>query len=840
MKTCLSCKGPRCVEHFDFDWYFYHGEKEPIPGEIHVEAFEKVQLPHDWSLYYPFDEHAPSCGSGGYVETGVGWYRKRFRLAKTPAADEKIFIRFDGVYMLADVWVNGRKAGRHIYGYTPFEWDITRLLNGEENVIDVRVDNSAQPGSRWYSGSGITRDVWLYRVKDAHILPYGVWIRQPEVSEKQAKLRIGTTCALPVKAAVSEGEKAADGVPDLSETYLIETEIYTPQGQLCAKDAVKVPTGNVQAETAEAAQENGAEESGVTAVLYQDFVLDDPTLWTPETPCLYEVVTKLYRNDVQTDEVHTQTGLRSAVFHAEKGFLLNGVRCKLNGVCLHHDGGCAGAAVPVEVWERRLLKLKAMGANAIRTAHNPPDPALLTLCDTMGFLVMDEAFDEWKILKGKEFGSNTHESRGYSEWYEICYEEDLRTMLLRDRNHPCIVIWSIGNEVPDQQQEDGYLTARHLKEICKTYDPDRFVTQANDQISSEPYPAKLTFLKELDVVGYNYVGRWRNRAETFYDEDKRSHPDWCVLGTENGGTGGIRGEYPLEMSEKEGWWRRPYYSAPVESGKLLRYTMSHDYVAGDFMWTGVDYLGEAHWPERSSSAGVLDTCGFEKDGYYFYQSIWKREEPMIHLLPHWNQDVETGTILPVLCYTNCDRVELFLNGKSYGKKAYAYPFYGMSEEYGHFEKPPAAVTTGDLFLSWDVPYEPGCIEAVGYRGKNEVVREVVHTAGEPKTLRASCYRENLAADGRSVGQIEIAVFDAAGNFCPQADCAVSFKVEGPADLIGVDNGNPKSHESMKGNRILVFHGRAFALVRSLGRAGECLIHVTAQGLQGDSLKISFS
>lgn len=213
---------------------------------------------------------------------------------------------------------------------------------------------------------------------------------------------------------------------------------------------------------------------------------------------------------------------------------------------------------------------------------------------------------------------------------------------------------------------------------------------------------------------------------------------------------------------------------------------------------------------------------------------------MIHLLPHWNQDVETGTILPVLCYTNCDRVELFLNGKSYGKKAYAYPFYGMSEEYGHFEKPPAAVTTGDLFLSWDVPYEPGCIEAVGYRGKNEVVREVVHTAGEPKTLRASCYRENLAADGRSVGQIEIAVFDAAGNFCPQADCAVSFKVEGPADLIGVDNGNPKSHESMKGNRILVFHGRAFALVRSLGRAGECLIHVTAQGLQGDSLKISFS
>lgn len=248
---------------------------------------------------------------------------------------------------------------------------------------------------------------------------------------------------------------------------------------------MKVSMGNVQAKMAEVVQKNGAEESGATAVLYQDFVLDEPMLWTP---------------------------------------------------------------------------------------HNPPDPALLTLCDTMGFLVMDESFDEWMILKGKEFGSNTHESRGYSEWYETCHEEDLRAMLLRDRNHPCIVIWSIGNEVPDQQQEEGYLTARHLRKICKTYDPDRFVTQANDQINSEPYPAKTAFLNELDVVGYNYVGRWRNRAETFYDEDERAHPGWCMLGTENSGTGGIRGEYPLEMSEKEGWWRRPYYSAPVESGKLLRFT----------------------------------------------------------------------------------------------------------------------------------------------------------------------------------------------------------------------------------------------------------------------------
>lgn len=811
MEICLSERKPRCTECFDFDWYFYHGEKEPVPGEYEVENFQKVQLPHDWSLFYPFDEHAHSCGSGGYVETGIGWYRKRFRIGETVAADEKVFLQFDGVYMLADVWVNGRNVGQHIYGYTPFEWDITELLNGkdEDNVVDVRVDNSAQPNSRWYSGSGIIRDVWIYKVKAAHILPYGVWVRQPDVTERRAKLWIETR--LSTLCNISE------------EAFFVETEVLSPAGVLCVADRAKVIPG----------------EQTDTVSVYQEFVIDNPVLWDTEHPLLYEIVTRLVQGDVLMDEIHTRTGLRSISFHKDEGFALNGKRCKLNGVCLHHDGGCAGAAVPVEVWERRLRKLKEMGANAIRMAHNPPDPALLDLCDREGFLVMDEAFDEWKILKGKEFGSNTHESRGYSEWFTRCHEEDLRTMLLRDRNHPCIVIWSIGNEVPDQQSGQGYLTARHLKEICRELDPDRLITQANDQICSEPYPAKVEFLEELDVVGYNYVGRWRNRAETFYDEDRRAYPDWCMMGTENGGTGGIRGEYSMEMPEKAGWWRRPYYSAPVESGRLLRYTMSHDYVAGDFMWTGIDYLGEAHWPERSSSAGVLDTCGFEKDGYYFYRSIWKREEPMVHLLPHWNLNVEKGTVLPVLCYTSCDCVELFLNGKSYGKKAYAYPVYGMTEEYGHFEKPPVAVNTGDLFLSWDVPYEPGCIEAVGYRDGEEAVRDVIRTAGTPKEIRTSCYQERLAADGRSVAQIEVSIVDTAGVFCPQADCDITFTVEGPAVLIGVDNGNPGSHESMKGNHISVFHGKAFALIRSAKEAGDCFIRVSAEGLKESVLKICF-
>lgn len=850
MKAYLSGREPRCTECFDFDWYFYHSknhyngkkfdhvEKEFIPGTYDVEDCQKVQLPHDWSLFYPFNEHAPSCGSGGYVETGIGWYRKLFQISEDVKEDEKIFLRFDGVYMLAAVWVNGKELGQHVYGYTPFEWEITHLLNGkgQENVVDVRVDNSVQPGSRWYSGSGITRNVWIYRVQNAHILPYGVWVRQPDVSKEQARLSVETSVSLPVgtdASLPSNMPKAADGAE--KQIFYVETTILSPQGDVCMTDRAEAAGNSMRPGPAQEGEETSAEIAAC-----QEFVIDVPMLWAPEHPFLYEVVTKLYRENVLMDEVHTRIGLRSAVFHKEKGFMLNGEKCKLNGVCLHHDGGCVGAAVPPEIWERRLRKLKEMGVNAIRMSHNPPDPALLDLCDSEGFLVMDEAFDEWKILKGKEFGSNTHESRGYSEWFEQCHEEDLRAMLLRDRNHPCIVIWSIGNEVPDQQHPQGYLTARHLKEICRELDPDRVITQANDQICSEPYPAKVDFLKELDVVGYNYVGRWRNRAETFYDEDRRAYPDWCMVGTENGSIGGIRGEYPMKMSERSGWWRQTYYGAPVSVGKLLRYTMSHDYVAGDFMWTGIDYLGEAHWPERSSSAGVLDTCGFEKDSYYFYQSIWRRDVPMVHLFPHWNLDVEQGTVLPVLCYTSCDCVELFLNGKSYGKKAYAYPVYGMTEEYGHFDRPQIPVNTGDLFLSWDVPYEPGCIEAVGYCNGKEAIREVVKTAGPPAKIQAVCYRDKLAADGKSVGQIEVSIVDDEGNFCPQADCAVTFTVEGPAVLLGVDNGNPRCHESMKENRIPAFHGKAFALVRSDGNPGTCAVKVSGGGLAESILKILFA
>ncbi len=821
----LTGKDVRQKETFNLNWFFYLGEEEKTPGDKDTAGYRPVKLPHDWSLEYPFDEAARSCGSGGYVRTGTGWYKKIFRVNPDAVKDGRAVLHFEGAYMLAQVWLNGQSLGRHVYGYTPFEWDITDLLkaDGSENVVDVKVDNSAQPNSRWYSGSGITRNVWICGMKDIHVFPYGVWIRQPEVSGKQAQIHMETRVCVNHRNRASYEGTASEENGEIT----VETGIYAPDGSLC-----------MQERTAQSQQiAAGVREE---LLFCQDFLLESPVLWDTENPALYKAVTKIYKDGLLLDEVCTVTGFRNVRFDSTQGFLLNGVRVKLNGVCVHHDGGCAGAAVHPQIWERRLEKLRAMGVNAVRMSHNPPDPALLDLCDRMGLMVMDEAFDEWRIMKGKELGSNTHESRGYSEWFDSCHEEDMRLMLLRDRNHPSIIIWSIGNEVPDQTVPEGYLTARHLKSICRELDPERLVTQANDQICAEPRAAAEEFLNELDVVGYNYVDRWRTRAETLYDDDKRAHPDWCVIGTENGSLGGVRGEYLLDMKEKAGWWKMPYYSAPVKIGKLLHFTMTHDYVAGDFMWTGVDYLGEAHWPARSSSAGVLDTCGFEKDSYYFYQSIWKRPEPMAHLLPHWNPEVEEGTIIPVLGYTSCESAELFLNGKSYGRKAYAYPSYGMTERYGHFDKTPVPVNTDDLFLSWDVPYMPGCIELVGYTDGREAVRHTVRTAGEPAAVKLNCYRSEMKGDGLDIAQIEAEILDEHGNLCVQADTKLTFTVQGPGYAAAVDNGNPEGMESLRGSCIHAFHGRAYVIIQSdeTKNGDACTVCVEAEGLPGAAVTVS--
>ena len=797
----LQHVNPRAEEFFGFDWHFKLAETDGDAPGTGFTGYRPVQLPHDWSVEYPFDENAPSLGSGGYVKTGIGWYKKRFAVA-TACKGRRISLQFDGAYMCTRVMLNGVALGEHVYGYTPFEYDITDVLHyDKENELAVRVDNSQQPNSRWYTGSGITRDVWLRAVGPVHIPSYGIFIttrpdREDALVDVETKI-------------VSAGG---------GEARLVTT-IFDENGAACAQEETRV------------------ELLAASTVIKQAILLPAPKLWSHETPYLYTAVSEIKSetksNRRTLDKTETVFGVRTVEFHPDRGCHINGRHVKLNGVCLHHDGGAVGAAVPAKLWERRLVLLKEMGANAIRMAHNPPDPALLDLCDRLGFYVMDEAFDEWAQLKWKTAGSNTHESRGYSEWFHLHHERDLAAMLYRDRNHPSVIIWSIGNEVPEQTLPDGHLLAKKLRDICRRIDPTRPVTQGNDQICAEPYAATADFLNTLDIVGYNYTNRWRTRAETLYHDDKRANPNWLILGTENPAAAGIRGDYSTGWAPSP--WQRPYFSAPVNVGRLLRFTMTHDYVLGDFMWTGVDHLGESHWPNRSSSSGVMDTCGFVKDHYFLYQSIW-RDEPMIHVFPHRNlaEDL-AGTappVLPVLCYTNCAYGELFVNGKSYGRKAKSYPQYGMSEQYGHFDTPLISANTDDLFLSWDVPFEPGEMVAIGYSTQgDELCRHEIKTAGAPAAIIASADTDILQADGRDIAHIQVTFADAAGVPNPVASNPVTVGIDGPAELIGIDNGNPVCYSPFKGSTMAAHNGMLLAILRAGRKPGQVKVRMTSGGLE---------
>ena len=629
--------------------------------------------------------------------------------------------------------VEGENADPDYFGRDTGDASKDDPLNQDEigeNEILVRVDNSMQPGSRWYSGSGITRDVWLEKRYPIHIARYGMYLTTDE-----GNLNISTTLH------TSECMKDDDS---LSLTFMLKDQ----DGEEAAKKDITLKNDWTEADL-DAAILSGM-DADVPKTLCQlttslSIKIENPVLWDHETPYLYELTTILKKNDTVIDERTDKVGFRNIEFDAKKGFLINGKHVKLNGVCLHHDGGCVGAAVPPEIWRRRLEKLKDMGVNSVRCSHNPPDEALLDLCDELGFYVMDEAFDEWRLMKAKEIGSNTHESHGYSMYFDACHEWDLKTMLYRDRNHPGIVLWSIGNEIPEEVVVGGEELAVELSGYCHTIDPTRKVTLAHDQIAAEPYSARDAFMDKIDVVGYNYVGRWRERAELLYDADREEHLDRCVIGTENPSAGYIRSDYNFEV-DPGSFWNKPYYTAAVTVGKLLRYTMVHDFVAGDYMWTGIDYLGEANWPQRSAGCGCLDTCGFEKDAFYFYKSVWNQKEKFAYLCPHWNLKLEKGTVLPVICYTNCEDAELFVNGRSFGMKSKGFPCYGMTERYGHFDRYRRPANTDDLFLSWDVPYEPGKIEVVGYHDGKEVCRYNVETTGEAALIKLTVDKTSVDAE----------------------------------------------------------------------------------------------
>ncbi|WP_274650790.1 glycoside hydrolase family 2 TIM barrel-domain containing protein [Paenibacillus humicola] len=804
MKAERQADPVRVTERFDFGWRFLLGDAEGA-GQEHFDdsAWRTLDLPHDWSVEGEFSADHPAGGDGAYLPAGIGWYRKRFILPEH-SNGRHVEVRFDGVYMNSEVWINGHYLGKRPNGYIGFHYDLTPYLHsdGRSNTLAVRADNSEQPGSRWYTGSGIYRHVWLIRTGAARLDNWGVHVTTPDVSASLGTAKVTVN----VVNELGTGRYAS-----------LRTDIVDADGTVAASKTAGAFLPDLG-----------------TYAMSVDLQVNDPKLWSEVSPYLYTLRTSLYIDDRLADEMETPFGFRAIAFDADRGFMVNGARVKLNGVCLHHDGGCVGAAVPERVWERRLQLLKEMGCNAIRMSHNPPSPELLDLCDRMGFFVMDEAFDEWTHSKAKS-GSAAY---GYYKYFDEWWERDLTDMLRRDRNHPSIIMWSVGNEIPEQSQPAGPGLLKRLMDVCRREDPTRPVTLACDNIGSDINAATDEFLELLDVVGYNYVNRWRGRTETFYAEDRVRYPQMKMIGSEHSSVRSTRADYRLSgpltadtRSDEAAAWRNPtYYTGMIRAERLWKFTRMHDYVAGDFMWTGIDYLGEARWPNKSSSAGVIDLCGFPKDGYYFYKSQWTAE-PMIHPFPHWNWEGREGQIIPVLCYTNCDTVELFVNGKSFGVKSCEFPLQGMTKRYGHYDKPFVHATTSDLHLAWDVPYEPGVLRFVGTRDGKEVCVAERETTGTPVRLELETDRGTLAADGTDAAHVTVRLTDARGRLVPAADCSVSFSVQGAGTLIGVDNGDPASRESFKSNTRKTYGGLCLAIVQAGLHPGTVVIRAEAEGLE---------
>lgn len=786
----------RVTSNFDRDWKFFLGNSPKAHQSNFNDAnWRLLDVPHDWSIEFENNRDAPGGGNVGFFPTGIGWYRKKFDVSKFDP-DKKYSIEFDGVYMNSEVWVNDVYLGKYPYGYSSFSYDLTGLLKSTDNVIAVRVDNSKQPNSRWYTGSGIYRHVRLVATEKLHFEKWGIFYYTKSVDSNTATLYL--------KASVSNDNTGS------IQNIEIRNSILDKNGREVASSQKQTSVNGKSSYTVE-----------------QEVEVPSPALWSVESPNLYTLQSTISVNGKEVDRVHTNMGIRTIEYHVDNGFLLNGSQVKMKGVNLHHDGGPVGAAVPERVWERRLQILKEGGCNAIRTAHNPMVPEFYDLCDKMGFLVMDEAFDEWNHGK-RPFT--------YQLYFKDWYEKDWKAMVYRDRNHPSVVMWSIGNEVPDQSSKEGPEIARTLINICKEADPTRLVTAGNDRIVADDNPASEEYLAAYkdDIVGYNYPDRWHERRELYYHEDKLNYPNRRVVATESTGMGGYRGVY--DLGDNPDKVNASYaYGRPIDVEQRWKFTLLYDYVIGDFMWTGIDYYGESwRWPSRGASSGYLDNCGFKKDGYYFFKSIWT-EEPTLHLLPHWNLEGREGQIVPVVAYTNCDTVELLLNGKSYGVKYLEFPRKGNTERWNKPEEGKVYTTTGDLHLSWDVPYEPGELVAKGKKDGKEYTYRMV-TASEPAQIRLSTDQSKIKADPSDVAHVTVEILDKNGNLVPTADNLVRFEVEG-GEIIGVESGNMMDSSPPKGKERKAFNGLCLAIVQAK-KPGKISVKAVSDGLSSGSLSIT--
>ncbi len=789
---------------FNEGWLFFRGEAAGAqqPG-FDDSAWRSLDLPHDWAIEGPFDQsHGPSQGALPFY--GTGWYRKHF--IRPPGSEGRhLTIEFDGAMSNAQVWLNGVELGGRPYGYIGFAFDLTPDLRpaGADNVLAVRLAPEPQ-SSRWYPGAGIYRHVWLDVTGPVHVARWGTYVTTPRVSDDEATVQVRTEVR----------NRGAAPAPVTVQTTVV--------------DAKGEDVAHASAEHVLPAGEKDTVESEVT--------VPRPERWDPDHPYLYRLVTTIRHGEDVLDQTVTRFGIRTISFDRERGFELNGQPFRFQGVCLHHDLGALGAAVNRRATERQLEIMKAMGANAIRTSHNPPSPEQLELADELGLLVMDEAFDMW----GK-----TKIENGHGKYFEEWGERDLRDMIRRDRNHPSVVMWSIGNEILEQADEDGWKVARGLTGICREEDPTRPVTAGFNQLENA---IRNGLVDEVDIAGFNY------RAPQ-YAEVMEQHPDWIVLGAETASTVSSRGVYHLPIEKYQKHPSRqitsydiiapPWAYAPdVEFEALDRLPR----VVGEFVWTGFDYLGEPtpyymwnepddpnDWPARSSYFGIVDLAGFPKDRYYLYQSRWT-SEPMVHVLPHWNWGGHEGEAVPVMVYTNADEVELFLNGESLGrKKTGASP---VSLPVGENVNEDRRIASPHRMV-WETPWQAGTLRAVAYRGGREVATNEVATAGKPARLRLVPDRTELSADGRDLSFVTVRIEDEDGNLCPLADNLVRFTVEGAGRREAVDNGNPATLEPFQADERKAFGGLALLIVRSeRGPAGVVQVTAQSKGLESAATSLT--
>ena len=772
---------------FDADWRFQRGGAQGAEAPYFDDSgWRRLDLPHDWSIEdlpgtaSPFDPRAVSQVNGGFTTGGTGWYRKTFNVP-TAHKGRRVVVQFDGVYMNAEVWLNGRRLGSHPYGYTSFWFDLTDKVNfGGRNVLAVKVRNEGE-NSRWYTGSGIYRHVWLKTLDPAHVAQWGTYVTTPEVTAASAKVSARTRVQ-------NEGGRAA--------RLTLLTRILDAAGAEAAR-----------VESAREVEAGGAHE------FEQEAALKSPALWSPDSPTLYTAVGEVYRDGQLTDRVETRFGVRTISFDVAHGFRLNGRPLKLKGGCLHHDNGPLGARAYDRAEERRVELLKASGFNALRLAHNPPSPAFLDACDRLGMLVIDEAFDMWRE------GKNPHD---YHLFFDEWWQRDVEAWLARDRNHPSVIMWSTGNEIPNRHRPEVARLSQTIADYVRRLEPTRPVTAAVNELREDKDP----YFATLDVAGYNYAAGGDHLKKSLYELDHARVPGRVMYGAES---------YPLEAFDA---WTA---------------VLDHPYVVGDFVWTAFDYLGEAsigwrgYWQESSfypwnlAYCGDIDTCGWKRPQSFYRDALWKDGQVSVFVRPprpsfepnpkrqswskwhwhdvaaDWNWPGHEGKPLGVDVYSSCAEVELFLDGRSLGRKP-----TNRSNAYT---------------ASWQVPYRAGGLRAVGYDGAREVGAAELRTAGEPARLKLTADRARVRADGQDLSYVTVEVVDARGVRHPKAENLVRFAVTGPGEIAAVGNANPVSTESYQRPQRKVWQGRSLVVVKTGRRAGRIVLRASAQGLAPASVVI---